>query len=114
MDDHEHIVGNVYYQIGIAPIGPDGGAQPLVSTWRFDGVFRQNFTSSLCDTPYHFMRFTRLPKDSFESNAREPERINIPSRAQAHMSMLAWEEFVETVADVARYEYPDPDEERAG
>jgi hypothetical protein len=99
--NEKYIVGGIYYQLGIALIDIDRSGWPLATTWRYDGVVTSSCNSHSCDVPFHFMRFTCMPENTLTSIRREPERLLIPSKAQAALSMLTWKEFVDAVADLA-------------
>jgi len=61
----------------------------------YDGIVKLECNSHKCDTPYHFLQFTRVPDNYIAPSGRNPARLYIPSVEHAKQSMLTWREFVD-------------------
>ena len=68
---------------------------PIVDTWWYRGTKKLRYSSSECDTPFHFFHF-----ELYGLNRESKDALYIPSRRQVAESMLTFEEFVAEFTDM--------------
>ncbi len=100
MPQHEYSIGEVYYQYGYATVVDGGNPHLVVSSWRFDGIEKLTCNSKACDTPYHFLKFTRVTGESDAVNASPSQSLYVASVSQARLSMLTKHEFIASLIEL--------------
>lgn len=90
MPDDDFVIGEVYYQIGFARVVKEGDVRIVLSAWRYDGIETRSYSSKTCDAPNHFLFFTCVTGEVDAFDPANRNRIGIPSRAGARVSMLTW------------------------